>query len=116
METMIFGKQIRKTWLFHVLGKLTLFLVLFSLLLLFLYIVGNFQEFLDATQIFLLKTLEITLLASAIIATYYIVFLFLIAFLEKKIYLLRLVLAIIAIIICLFLFIALKFLTSWLVF
>ncbi|MBN2535314.1 MAG: hypothetical protein JXB88_20710 [Spirochaetales bacterium] len=107
---------LRKTWLFSLLGRLTIFFVLFSLLLLFLYIIGNYQEFLDSSQFLLLKLLEIISLFGAICGMYYIFFLFFIALLEKKILILRFILTILIIILCSILFTGIKFLSSWFTF
>jgi hypothetical protein len=105
--------ELRKTWLFSLLGRLTLFFILFALLVLFLYIIGNYQEFLDSSQLLLLKILEVVSLFGAIIGMYYIFFLFFIALLEKKIFILRFILTFLSIIVSIFLFSGIKFLSSW---
>lgn len=105
--------DLRKTWLFSLLGRLILFFVLFSLLILFLYIIGNYQEFLDSSQFLLLKILEVVSLFGGICATYYIFFLFFIVLVEKKLLILRFILTIISIVLCIILFSGIKFLSSW---
>ena len=105
--------RLKNTWLFSLLGRLTIFFVLFSIQLLFLYIIGNYQEFLDSSQFFLLKILEIVSLLGGISGTYYIFFLFFVGVIEKKIMILRFILTIISIILCTFLFSGIKFLSSW---
>ena len=105
--------EFRKSWLFSLLGRLTVFFVLFSLLILFLYIIGNYQEFLDSSQFMLLKILEVVSLFGGISGMYYIFFLFFVAITEKKLMVLRFVLTIISIFLCIFLFAGIKFLSSW---
>jgi hypothetical protein len=52
------------------------FFFIFSLLLFLLYLLGNFQEFLDSTQIFLIKLLKISLLAEVFLGILYILLVF----------------------------------------
>lgn len=108
--------DLRKTWLFSLLGRLTAFLALLSLLILFLYIIGNYQQFLDSSQLLLLKILETVSLFGAISGIYYIFFIFFIGLMEKKVMVLRLVLTILIILVCVFLFSGIKFLSSWFTF
>jgi len=105
--------ELKGTWLFSVLGRLTFFFVIFSLFILSLYIIGNYQEFLDSSQFLLLKMLEIISLFAGISSMYYIFFLLFIALIEKKIMLLRFILTSLSIILSIVLFSGIKFLSSW---
>ena len=53
-------------------GRAAAFCFLLSLLVLALYLLGNFQEFLDATQVLLLTTLRLALLAEILLSLLYI--------------------------------------------
>jgi hypothetical protein len=61
----------RGVWLPSVLGRTCVFLFVFTLLILSLFIVGNFQSFLDATQIMLLDLFEGTSLLYIVAALFY---------------------------------------------
>jgi hypothetical protein len=105
--------DLKDTWLFSLLGRLTFFFVVFSLFIFSLYIIGNFQEFLDSSQFLLLKLLEIISLFAGIFSLYYIFFLMFIAIMEKKVMPLRFILTSLSILLSILLFSGIKFLSSW---
>jgi hypothetical protein len=57
--------------LYWLAGRLAIFCFVFSALVLALYLLGNFQEFLDATQVLLLALLRPALLAAILSALTY---------------------------------------------
>ena len=57
--------------LYWLAGRAAVFCFVLSLLVLALYLLGNFQEFLDATQILLLTLLRLALLAGILSALTY---------------------------------------------
>ena len=59
-----------QTWVISVLEKVRNFLFVFSILLLVLYILGNLQNFLDRSQIVLLKVLMVATLIGGILSLY----------------------------------------------
>jgi len=84
-----------------------------SLLLLGLYMLGNFQDFLDTSQLFLLKSLEFSLLIEVVLSLFYIIFILFYAVSTGKLRLLRLILAFLSLSFCFVLLLALKFLSAW---
>jgi hypothetical protein len=101
-------------WLGNVLGKVSLFFVFVSLLLIFFYILGNFQGFLDSTQRMLISFLEISSLIGFIIQVYRIAMFLLIAAREKKMYLARFITSILLLVFFIGTYLVLKFLETWL--
>jgi hypothetical protein len=57
--------------LYWLTGRMAVFCFVLSALVLALYLLGNFQEFLDATQVLLLTLLRLTLLAGILSALTY---------------------------------------------
>ena len=57
-------------WLLMLLEKSIHFLVTFSLFLLGMYLLGNYQSFLDSSQAMILGALEICVLVGAILSCY----------------------------------------------
>jgi hypothetical protein len=53
-------------------GRAAVFFFLLSVLVLALYLLGNFQDFLDSTQVLLLTLLRLALLAEILLALLYI--------------------------------------------
>jgi len=84
-----------------------------SLLFLGLYLLGNFQDFLDTSQLFLLKSLEISLLIELVLSLFYIIFILFYAVSSGKLALLKLILAFLSLLFCFALVLALKFLSAW---
>ena len=62
--------------LYWLVARAVVFFFIFSLLLFLLYLLGNFQEFLDSTQIFLIKLLKISLLTEVFLGVLYILLVF----------------------------------------
>lgn len=81
-------------WLASVTGKLSVFLFLSSLLLFGMYLLGNFQEFLDSTQTMLLTAVRLVSFLSGISSLYYAVSLVISMVYRKKTYFLRIVLSV----------------------
>ena len=54
------GEDNHELWLPSAVGRMSLFLFFFSLLVLSLFLLGNFQNFLDSTQTMLLSIFETT--------------------------------------------------------
>lgn len=98
---------------FSVIGRVLIFLNSLSLILFFLYGVGNFQLFQDSTQLFILRNLEILSLVSGLMGGYYIAVLMILGMIKKKIYMIRLLLVIISIFYNFTLFMSLKFIFAW---
>ncbi len=95
----------------RVLGRATVFFFLLSLLLLGLYLLGNFQEFLDSTQVFLLEMLKVTLTAEIFLGLCVMVVLFVV---RQSLAVLRLALTFLSVVFSYLLLLFLQFLTSWL--
>jgi len=98
---------------FRVTGRSLIFFLVVSLLLLGLYMLGNFQDFLDTSQLFLLKSLEFSLLIEVVLSLFYIIFILFYAVSTGKLRLLRLILAFLSLSFCFVLLLALKFLSAW---
>jgi len=58
-------------------GRGSVFFFILSLLVLALYLLGNFQQFLDSTQLFLLSLLRLSLIAELLLCPIYFVMVFL---------------------------------------
>jgi hypothetical protein len=101
-------------WFHTLLGKISLFFVLSSFVLVFYYILGNFQGFLDSTQQMLLSLLEVSSLFGFIIEIYRIVLLFVLAVREKKAHIARLIRSFVFLFYFLGTYILIEFLASWL--
>ena len=104
------------TRLYRLVSRGVIFFFILSLLLLYLYLLGNFQEFLDSSQIFLLGLLEISLLLEAFLGLFYIILIFLMR--HRKIgqhrhLLVKLILSFVSVIFCYTLLLFFKFLSSW---
>lgn len=81
-------------WLASATGKLSVFFFLSSLLLFGMYLLGNFQEFLDSTQTMLLTAVRIVSFLSGISGLYYAVSLVISMVYRKKTRFLRLALSV----------------------
>jgi hypothetical protein len=62
--------------LYWLVARTVVFFFIFSLILFLLYLLGNFQDFLDATQIFLIQLLKVSLLAEVFAGLLYLVMVF----------------------------------------
>ena len=97
----------------RLLGKGAVFFLLLSLLLLGTYLLGNFQDFLDDSQRFLLRGLELTLVLQVVFGALYLGALVLRAAVRGRFRFLRFTLAALALVLCAVLLLGLKFLSSW---
>jgi hypothetical protein len=61
-------------WMAALLEKMLIFLFQFSLIVLGLYVLGNFQKFLDRSQNILLQTLIVSTLLGGILSFYWMVY------------------------------------------
>ena len=82
-----------------------------SLLLFLLYLLGNFQEFLDSTQIFLIQLLKISLLAEVFVGLLYLLMVFLLR--RQRRYLGKVILCSLSVVASFVLLLAFSFLTAW---
>ena len=89
-----------------------MFFFIFSLLLFLLYLLGNFQEFLDSTQIFLIQLLKISLLAEVFAGLLYLVMVFLLR--RQRRFLGKVILCSLSVLTSFVLLLAFSFLTAWL--
>jgi hypothetical protein len=89
----------------------TAFFFILSLILLCLYLIGNFQEFLDSSQIFLLRILDVVLLAEVFSGLVYIGVIFYIR--HQRRYLAQLIFSALSVLLCFVFLLVLKFLTAW---
>ena len=73
-------KQMRtfrqQSWPFFLIEKGAKFFFFFSMILVGLYLLGSFQEFLDESQVMLLRGLEFTTLLGALLSLYGIIIFF----------------------------------------
>ena len=109
---MLIASRLREP-VFRVMGRSLVFFFVVSLLLLGLYLLGNFQGFLDTSQLFLLESLEFFLLIEVVLSLFYIIFILYYAVSTGKMRLLRLILAFLSLSFCFALLLALKFLSAW---
>ncbi len=100
-------------FLCRLLGKGALFFFLLSLLVLGTYLLGNFQDFLDGSQLFLLRGLEVTLLLEVVCGALYLGALLLQAAARRRFRVLRFSLAALALAVGSVLLLGLKFLSAW---
>jgi hypothetical protein len=97
--------------LFWLIGRAVVFFFVLALLLFALYLLGNFQEFLDSTQALLLRLLRPALLAEVLVALLYIVLLLVRA--RRRLLVGRLVLSFLSAVLCAGLLLATGFLSAW---
>ena len=107
-------KQPAGSLIFVAAGRAVLFFFAISLLLLLLYALGNFQEFLDSTQTFLLQLLTGASLLEVLVASYYLAFLGFWAVKYRRRYLIRIILTVLALVLWCAVFLGVKFLSAWL--
>ena len=94
-------------------GRAVVFFFITSMLTLFFYIIGNYQGFLDATQVFLLSILHVTLILEIVCGFYLAVFLVVRATKEHKYFVVRFVLLFLSLVFCTGLLLFLGVLQSW---
>ena len=109
----------KNTFLENILQKTVYFLFIYSILLILLYLLGNYQFYLERTQYLLLSLLEITSLVGVILGfyclLYNVIFFVLIKIYklpaDKKVF--RIIMNLIIIFISISIFILLKMLIVW---
>jgi len=87
------------------------FFFIFSLLLFLLYLLGNFQEFLDSTQIFLIQLLKVSLLAEVFVGLLYLLMVFLLR--RQRRFIGKVILCSLSVVTSFLLLLAFSFLTAW---
>ena len=88
-----------------------MFFFMVSMLLFLLYLLGNFQEFLDSTQIFLIQLLKIGLLAEVFAGLLYLLMVFLLR--RQRRFLGKMILCSLSILTSFVLLLVFSFLTAW---
>ena len=105
------GRVFLLSSLYWLVARGVVFFFVMSLLMVCLYLLGNFQEFLDTTQIFLLDTLRLSLLAEVFLGVLYI---FLVFFLRRqRRYVVKLILCFVSVLFCWVLLLGVSFLSAW---
>ena len=89
-----------------------MFFFILSLLLFLLYLLGNVQEFLDSTQIFLIHLLKVSLLAEIFTGLVYLLMVFLLR--RQRRLLGKMILCTLSVVSSFVLLLAFSFLTAWL--
>jgi hypothetical protein len=97
--------------LYWLVARAVVFFFIFSLLLFLLYLLGNFQEFLDSTQIFLIKLLKISLLTEVFLGVLYILLVFVLR--RQRRHYLKLIFCSLSVVISYLLLLAFSFLSAW---
>jgi hypothetical protein len=92
-------------------ARAVVFFGIFSLLLFLLYLLGNFQEFLDSSQIFLIRLLKISLLSEVFTGLLYVVLVFMLR--RQRRFLGKLILCSLSILGSFFLLLVFSFLSAW---
>ena len=100
-------------WLPSVIGRIILFLFVFNLLILFLYFLGNFQDFLDSTQVILLFLFERGCFVFIVGSAYYAVLLLSLGIGNRSFRSVRFIFTILGIIMLGVLLLLVKFLGAW---
>lgn len=100
------------SYLYWLVGRATVFFFILSLIVFALYLLGNFQEFLDSTQVFLILLLRVSLLAQVFAGLLYILLLFLLR--RQRRLVMRLILCFFSVVVSLALLLAFSFLSAWL--
>jgi hypothetical protein len=95
-------------------GRAVAFFFLCSLLLFFLYLLGNSQDFLDDTQLLLLGALRVTLILELVSGVYLALLLVVRTVRERRVFLLRSVLLALSMAVSIVLLLGIRFLQSWL--
>ena len=97
--------------LYWLVARVVVFFFIFALLLFLLYLLGNFQEFLDSTQIFLIQLLKVSLLAEVFFGLLYLLLVFMMR--RQRRLLGKLILCFLSIVGCFVLLLAFSFLSAW---
>jgi len=105
------GRVFLLSSLYWLVARGVVFFFVLSLLLFALYLLGNFQEFLDTTQIFLLDVLRLSLLGEVFLGLLY---MFLVFFLRRqRRFFAKLVLCFLSVVFCWILLLGISFLSAW---
>jgi hypothetical protein len=105
------GRVFLLTSLYWLVSRTVVFFFIFSLLLFLLYLLGNFQEFLDSTQIFLIQLLKVSLLAEVFVGLLYLVMVFLLR--RQRRFIGKVILCSLSVVTSFMLLLAFSFLTAW---
>ncbi|MGA2479739.1 MAG: hypothetical protein ABSG63_13390 [Spirochaetia bacterium] len=95
-------------------GRAVVFFFVLSLLLCFFYVLGTYQDFLDSTQLALLSLLRISLGCEIACGIWCAVFLVYRGVYERRVFPVRWVLLLLALVFCSGLLLVLRFVQSWL--
>jgi len=97
--------------LYWLVARAVVFFFIFSLLLFLLYLLGNFQEFLDSTQILLIRLLKSSLLTEVFFGSLYLLLVFILR--RQRRYVGRVILCCLATLTCFALLLTFSFLSAW---
>ncbi len=100
-------------WSADLLEKSLVFLFQFSLIVLALFILGNFQEFLDRSQDILLQTLIFSSLLGGILSIYWLIYQLVSWFVLKRLYILKLITCVLLLLFNSAILLIFKFFVSW---
>jgi hypothetical protein len=95
-------------------GRAVVFCFLLSALLFFFYMLGNYQGFLDSTQVLLLSLLRISLTFELVTGAWLAILLVCRAITERRLLIVRWVLLILSLVLCGALLAALRMVQQWL--
>ena len=95
-------------------GRAVVFFFVISLLLCFFYVLGNYQDFLDSTQLFLLSLLRVSLGLEIVCGIWCAGFLAFRTARERRPFLVRWILLVLSLLCCSGLLLALRFVQQWL--
>jgi hypothetical protein len=95
-------------------GRAVVFFFSLSLLLCFFYILGNYQDFLDSTQLALLSLLRLSLGCGIACGIWLAVFLIYRGIYERRLFIVRWILLVLELIFCSGLLLMLSFVQQWL--
>jgi hypothetical protein len=95
-------------------GRAVVFFFVLSALLCFFYALGNYQDFLDSTQLFLLRLLRVSLEVELFCGVWLAVFLVRRNVNERRPFIARWILLVLSFVSCSALLVALRFMQQWL--
>lgn len=95
-------------------GRAVVFFFLLSAILLFFYLLGNYQDFLDSTQVFLLSLLRASLGLELVTGVWLAAFLVYRNVRERRALILRWILLVLSLACCSVLLMALRYVQQWL--
>ena len=103
-----------RSYLFLLIDRTVLFSFIMSSAVLVLYILGNYQEFLDTTQTLLLKILTVSVSFEVLVSIYYLGFLIFYAVQRRRRYIFRILFGFLSLVFCAVVLMLTKLITSWL--